>query len=114
MKEVVKKLEGELEAYLRKTMQPVQTAEEMRQISYAMQTKGYLVSAVMYLDDHDLLSDAAWNHLLVQNSILDYLYALWLGDDRTLVPELAEVVADEIEQDMHALAAKPAESECAA
>jgi hypothetical protein len=108
MKEVVKKLEGELEAYLRKTMQPVQTAEEMRQISYAMQTKGYLVSAVMYLDDHDLLSDAAWNHLLVQNNTLDYLYTLWLDDDRTLVPELAEVVADEIDQDMHALAAKPA------
>jgi hypothetical protein len=37
-----------------------------------------------------------------------------LGDDRTLVPELAEVVADEIDQDMHALTAKLAESECAA
>ena len=40
-----------------------------------------------------------WNHLRVQRNILDFLYALWLDDDRTLVDEFSTIIKDLVEYD---------------
>ena len=40
-----------------------------------------------------------WNHLRVQRNILDFLYALWLDDDRTLVDEFSTILKDLVEYD---------------
>ena len=45
------------------------------------------------------LDERYWNHLRVQRNILDFLYALWLDDDRTLVDEFSTILKDLVEYD---------------
>ena len=45
------------------------------------------------------MDERYWNHLRVQRNILDFLYALWLDDDRTLVDEFSTILKDLVEYD---------------
>ena len=45
------------------------------------------------------MDERFWNHLRVQRNILDFLYALWLDDDRTLVDEFSTIIKDLVEYD---------------
>ena len=67
--------------------------------AYEITMKSTIVSALITLDTEKQLDERFWNHLRVQRNILDFLYALWLDDDRTLVDEFSTIIKDLVEYD---------------
>ena len=61
--------------------------------------KSTIVSALITLDTEKQMDERFWNHLRVQRNILDFLYTLWLDDDRTLVNEFSTIIKDLVEYD---------------
>ena len=61
--------------------------------------KSTIVSALITLDTEKQMDERFWNHLRVQRNILDFLYTLWLDDDRTLVDEFSTIIRDLVECD---------------
>ena len=58
-----------------------------------------VIGALITLDTEKQMDERFWNHLRVQRNILDFLYALWLDDDRTLVDEFSTIIKDLVEYD---------------
>ena len=56
-------------------------------------------SIMITLDTEKQMDERFWNHLRVQRNILDFLYTLWLDDDRTLVDEFSTIIKDLVEYD---------------
>ena len=67
--------------------------------AYEITMKSTIVSALIMLDTEKQMDERFWNHLRVQRNILDFLYALWLDDDRTLVDEFSTIIKDLVEYD---------------
>ena len=67
--------------------------------TYEITMKSTIVSALITLDTEKQMDERFWNHLRVQRNILDFLYALWLDDDRTLVDEFSTIIKDLVEYD---------------
>ena len=67
--------------------------------AYEITIKSTIVSALITLDTEKQMEERFWNHLRVQRNILDFLYALWLDDDRTLVDEFSTILKDLVEYD---------------
>ena len=67
--------------------------------AYEITMKSTIVSALVTLDTEKQMDERFWNHLRVQRNILDFLYALWLDDDRTLVDEFSTIIKDLVEYD---------------
>ena len=67
--------------------------------AYEITMKSTIVSALITLDTDEKMDERFWNHLRVQRNILDFLYALWLDDDRTLVDEFSTIIKDLVEYD---------------
>ena len=67
--------------------------------AYEITMKSTIVSALITLDTVKQMDERFWNHLRVQRNILDFLYALWLDDDRTLVDEFSTIIKDLVEYD---------------
>ena len=67
--------------------------------AYEITMKSTIVSALITLDTEKKMDERFWNHLRVQRNILDFLYALWLDDDRTLVDEFSTIIKDLVEYD---------------
>lgn len=67
--------------------------------AYEITMKSTIVSALITLDTENKMDERFWNHLRVQRNILDFLYALWLDDDRTLVDEFSTILKDLVEYD---------------
>ena len=67
--------------------------------AYEITMKSTIVSALITLDTEKKMDERFWNHLRVQRNILDFLYTLWLGDDRTLVDEFSTIIKDLVEYD---------------
>ena len=67
--------------------------------AYEITMKNSIVSALITLDTEKQMDERFWNHLRVQRNILDFLYALWLDDDRTLVDEFSTIMKDLVEYD---------------
>ena len=61
--------------------------------------KSTIVSALITLDTAQQMDERFWNHLRVQRNILNFLYALWLDGDRTLVDEFSTIMKDLVEYD---------------
>lgn len=73
---------------------------EMRvSLAYEITIKSTIASALIDLASENKLDECYWNHLRVQRNILDFLYALWLDDDRTLVDEFSVILKDLVEDD---------------
>ena len=70
-----------------------------RKTAYEITMKSTIVSALITLDTEKQMDERFWNHLRVQRNILDFLYALWLDDDRTLVDEFSTILKDLVEYD---------------
>ena len=68
-------------------------------MAYEITMKSTIVSALITLDTEKQMDERFWNHLRVQRNILDFLYALWLDDDRTLVDEFSTILKDLVEYD---------------
>ena len=58
--------------------------------AYEITMKSTIVSALITLDTEKQMDERFWNHLRVQRNILDFLYTLWLDDDRTFRPNRAD------------------------
>ena len=67
--------------------------------AYEITMKSTIVSALITLDTEKQMDERFWNHLRVQRNILNFLYALWLDDDRTLVDEFSTIMKDLVEYD---------------
>ena len=67
--------------------------------AYEITMKSTIVSALITLDTDEKMDERFWNHLRVQRNILDFLYALWLDDDRTLADEFSTIIKDLVEYD---------------
>ena len=67
--------------------------------AYEITMKSTIVSALITLDTENQMDERVWNHLRVQRNILDFLYTLWLDDDRTLVDEFSTIIKDLVEYD---------------
>ena len=67
--------------------------------AYEITMKSTIVSALITLDTDEKMDERFWNHLRVQRNILDFLYPLWLDDDRTLVDEFSTIIKDLVEYD---------------
>ena len=67
--------------------------------AYEITMKSTIVSALITLDTEKQMDERFWNHLRVQRNILDFLYTLWLDDDRTLVDEFSTIMKDLVEYD---------------
>ena len=67
--------------------------------AYEITMKSTIVSVLITLDTENQMDERFWNHLRVQRNILDFLYALWLDDDRTLVDEFSTIIKDLVEYD---------------
>ena len=67
--------------------------------AYEITMKSTIVSALITLDTEKQMDERFWNHLRVQRNILDFLYTLWLDDDRTLVDEFSTIIKDLVEYD---------------
>ena len=69
--------------------------------AYEITMKSTIVSALITLDTEKKMEKRFWNHLRVQRNILDFLYMLWLDDDRTLVDEFSTIIKDLVEYDFY-------------
>ena len=67
--------------------------------AYEITMKSTIVSALITLDTEKQMDERFWNHLRVQRNILDFLYTLWLDDDRTLVDEFSTIIKNLVEYD---------------
>lgn len=67
--------------------------------AYEITMKSTIVSALITLDTEKKMDERFWNHLRVQRNILNFLYALWLDGDRTLVDEFSTIMKDLVEYD---------------
>ena len=67
--------------------------------AYEITMKSTIVSALITLDTEKQMDERFWNHLRVQRNILNFLYALWMDDDRTLVDEFSTIMKDLVEYD---------------
>ena len=68
-------------------------------MAYEITMKSTISTAIIVLESEGRLEKCYWNHLRVQNNILDFLYTLWLDDDRTLVDEFSTIIRDLVEYD---------------
>ena len=67
--------------------------------AYEITMKSTIVSALITLDTETQMDERFWNHLRLQRNIMDFLYTLWLDDDRTLVDEFSTILKDLVEYD---------------
>ena len=74
---------------------------EMRvSLAYEITIKSTIASALIDLASENKLDERYWNHLRVQRNILDFLYALWLDENTTMVGEFYTNHKDMVEYDL--------------
>ena len=100
MKEkVLKRLESELLLYRRYLVSGAFTAEQLVEEAYGIALRQFIMEAMEQLAEDNRLSDELCNWLNEKECVLDYLYALWMDCDISLIPELAEVLYNEVSHD---------------
>lgn len=100
MKEkVVKRLNEEMLAYRRYLVSGVMTAEQLVEEAYGIALRQFIMEAIERLAEDNRLTDDLWHWLNEKENVLDYLYSLWMDCDISLIPELAEVLYNEVSHD---------------
>ena len=100
MKEkVLKRLESELLLYRRYLVSGAFTAEQLVEEAYGIALRQFITEAMERLAEDNRLTDDLWHWLNEKENVLDYLYALWMDCDISLIPELAEVLYNEVSHD---------------
>ena len=56
-------------------------------------------TAIIVLESEGRLEERYWNHLRVQNNILDFLYDLWVGSCHSLASDFSTIMKDLVEYD---------------
>ena len=96
---VVKRLNEEMLAYRRYLVSGVMTAEQLVEEAYGIALRQFIMEAIERLAEDNRLTDDLWHWLNEKENVLDYLYALWMDCDISLIPELAEVLYNEVSHD---------------
>ena len=100
MKEkVIKRLEEEMLAYRRYLVSGVMTAEQLVEEAYEIALRQFIMEAIERLAEENRLSDELCCWLNKKEVLLDYLYSLWMDCDISFIPELAEVLYNEVLHD---------------
>ena len=100
MKEkVIKRLEEEMLAYRRYLVSGVMTAEQLVEKAYGIALRQFIMEAIERLAEENRLSDELCCWLNKKEVLLDYLYSLWMDCDISFIPELAEVLYNEVLHD---------------
>ena len=100
MKEkVVKRLNEEMLAYRRYLVSGAFTAEQLVEEAYGIALRQFIMEAMEQLAEDNRLSDELCNWLNEKECVLDYLYSLWMDCDISFIPELAEVLYNEVLHD---------------
>ena len=100
MKEnVLKRLESELLLYRRYLVSGAFTAEQLVEEAYGIALRQFITEAMERLAEDNRLTDDLWSWLDGKENVLDYLYEFWMDCDTSLIPELAEVVYNEVSHD---------------
>ena len=100
MKEkVLKRLESELLLYRRYLISGAFTTEQLVEEAYGIALRQFIVEAMEQMAEENRLSDELCNWLNEKECVLDYLYSLWMDCDISFIPELAEVLYNEVSQD---------------
>ena len=100
MKEnVLKRLESELLLYRRYLVSGAFTAEQLVEEAYGIALRQFITEAMERLAEDNRLTDDLWSWLDGKENVLDYLYELWMDCDTSLIPELAEVLYNEVSHD---------------
>ena len=96
---VVKRLNEEMLAYRRYLVSGVMTAEQLVEEAHGIALRQFIVEAMECLAEENRLSDELCNWMSEKECVLDYLYSLWMDCDISFIPELAEVLYNEVSQD---------------
>ena len=96
---VVKRLNEEILAYRRYLVSGVMTAEQLVEEAYGIALRQFIMEAMEQLAEENRLSDELCNWLNEKECVLDYLYSLWMDCDISFIPELAEVLYNEVSHD---------------
>lgn len=100
MKEkVLKRLESEMLLYRGYLVSRAFTAEQLVEEAYGIALRQFITEAMERLAEENRLSDELCNWLNIKENVLDYLYSLWMDCDISLIPELAEVLYNEVSHD---------------
>ena len=100
MKEkVLKRLESELLLYRRYLVSGAFTVEQLVEEAYGIALRQFITEAMERLAEDNRLTDDLWSWLYGKENVLDYLYALWMDCDTSLITELAEVLYNEVSHD---------------
>lgn len=100
MKEkVLKRLESEMLLYRGYLVSGAFTAEQLVEEAYGIALRQFITEAMERLAEDNRLTDDLWSWLNGKENVLDYLYALWMDCDISLIPELAEVLYNEVSHD---------------
>ena len=100
MKEnLIKRLEEEMLAYRRYLVSGVMTAEQLVEEAYGIALRQFIMEAIERLAEENRLSDELCCWLNKKEVLLDYLYSLWMDCDITFIPELAELLYNEVLHD---------------
>ena len=96
---VVKRLNEEMLAYRRYLVSGVMTAEQLVEEAHGIALRQFITEAMERLAEDNRLTDDLWRWLDGKENVLDYLYALWMDCDISLIPELAEMLYNEVSHD---------------
>ena len=100
MKEkVLKRLESELLLYRRYLVSGAFTVEQLVEEAYGIALRQFITEATERLAEENRLSDELCNWLNAKENVLDYLYSLWMDCDIFFIPELAEVLYNDVSHD---------------
>ena len=68
-------------------------------MAYEITMKSTISTAIIVLESEGRLEERYWNHLRVQNNILDFLYDLWVGSCHSLAADFSTIMKDLVEYD---------------
>ena len=68
-------------------------------MAYEITMKSTISTAIVVLESEGRLEERYWNHLRVQNNILDFLYDMWVGSCHSLASDFSTIMKDLVEYD---------------
>ena len=68
-------------------------------MAFEITMKCTISTAFIVLESEGRLEERYWNHLRVQNNILDFLYDLWVGSCHSLASDFSTIMKDLVEYD---------------
>lgn len=98
-KDVIRRLRQEMRTYRESLVTGKFTAEQLFGEAYQIVIKQEIVDAMETLSEEVNLPEVFWKWMESKDSILEYIYQLWIDCDYTFSKELMELLYMEVERD---------------